>query len=488
MTGAGMDEIFEYRFTRLDPVGGDHIDPPSVAIYETLLQKGADDTPLPGLAASWQVLDDGLTWRLHIREGAAFHSGARCDAPAVVAALDRCRWGDGRARQLWYWDPVDQVTALDAGTVELRLHYRYLGLPTLLWGTHTAICNDDLRSQLGDQFGVTIADGTGPYRLVSFAPDEVVAQRVDPASAGPPRIRWRSMPAEADRLALLSGGSADVVRAVPALGTGEGDQGRWLVRSQPEISQFYLGFNFDDPRGFGELDFRRAVDGLIDRDALVRAAFGGRGDGRRSPVPAGDRYAGSYDPATVPPLTPAQAQATLDRLGYLRGADGVRTRAGLALRIDCVTQEAEPFRRLVAELASQLAQAGIVLRFTFAEPFECFYRAVEERPAAFVSKWLWPDSVEAIMGFSRSSCTGDGNWQGAKLPAVDAAYDRFLQAKTAAEAITASQAVQETFMRELPYVPLCSPQETYAIAPRLTGFGPVAGTLYPLYDQVSVAT
>jgi peptide/nickel transport system substrate-binding protein len=483
-----MEEIFEYRFTRLDPVGGDHIDPPSVAIYETLLQKGSGDAPLPGLAASWQVLDGGLTWRLRLREGAVFHSGAPCDARAVVTALNRCRWGDGRTRQLWYWDPVDRVTAADAETVEVRLHYPYLGLPTLLWGTHTAICNDRMRCELGDRFGVVAADGTGPYRLVAFSPQEVIAER------GQTRIRWRSMPLEADRLAVLADGSADVVRAVPGSGldqtdwAGQADQERWRICSQPEISQFYLGLNFDDPRGFGELDFRRAVDGLVDRDALVRAAFGGHGDGRRSPVPAGDRYAESYDLAAVPPLTSAQAEAVLDRLGFVRGADGVRARDGQSLHLDCVTQEAEPFRRLAAELAGQLERAGIVLRFRYEEPFEAFYRAVEARPAAFLSKWLWPDSVEAIMGFSRSSCAGDGgcNWQGARLPAVDAAYDRFLESATVPEAQAASRAVQETFMRELPYVPLCSPQETYAISPRVTGFWPVSGTLYPLYDQVDV--
>lgn len=279
-----------------------------------------------------------------------------------------------------------------------------------------------------------------------------------------------------------------MVRAVPGHWLSHADPDRWRLCSQPEISQFYLGFNFDDPRGFGNLDFRRAVDGLVDRDALVRAAFGGRGDGRRSPVPAGDRYAESFDPRTVPPMTSAEAEAALDRLGFVRGADRVRARDGASLLIDCVTQDSEPFRRLAAELASQLAQAGIVLRFRFEEPFEAFYRACEQRPAAFLSKWLWPDSVEAIMGFSRSSCAGDGgcNWQGARLPAVDAAYDRFLEAASVPEAAAAARAVQEAFMRELPYIPLCSPMETYAISARLTGFGPVPGTLYPLYDQVGL--
>ena len=40
-----LTEVFEYPFTRLDPVFGDHVDPPSVAIYETLLTKGATGRP-----------------------------------------------------------------------------------------------------------------------------------------------------------------------------------------------------------------------------------------------------------------------------------------------------------------------------------------------------------------------------------------------------------------------------------------------------------
>jgi ABC-type transport system substrate-binding protein len=490
-----MDEIFEYRLTKLDPIDGAHIDPPSVAIYETLLNKGPDDAPRPGLATSWEILEGGLIWRLRLRAGARFHSGARCDAAAVVAALERCRWGDGRERQLWYWDPVDRVTAPDDSTVELRLHHPYLGLPTLLWGTHTAICNDQRRSELGSEFGVAAADGTGPYRLVSYTPDEVVAERADGAGVvangvrPPAVIRWRSRPSAAARQAALAEGTADVVRAVGLQEVREAGVGRWLYLEQPEVSQFYLGFNFDDPRGFGLLDFRRAVEAFIDRPALVREALCGMGDGRRSPVPVVDRHAAAFDPAAMSPMPVAEAEAVLDKLGFTPGPGGVRERDGQPLSIDCVTQDAEPFRRLATVLAAQLARAGVRLEFRYLPPFEEFYQAVESRPAAFVSKWLWQDAIEAVMGFSRSSCAGPegGNWQGSHLPAVDAAYDRFLQAPTPAEATEASRAVQEAFMRELPYIPLCSPAETFAVSPRLAGFTPVPGTLYPLYDRADVS-
>ena len=71
-----LREAFDYRFSRLDPTG-DHIDPPSVAVYETLLAKGPDGNPRPLLAQSWEVSDDGLEWALRLRPGARFHSGDR---------------------------------------------------------------------------------------------------------------------------------------------------------------------------------------------------------------------------------------------------------------------------------------------------------------------------------------------------------------------------------------------------------------------------
>ena len=117
-----LREAFDYRFSRLDPTG-DHIDPPSVAVYETLLAKGPDGKPRPLLAQSWEISDDGLEWTLRLRPGARFHSGDRCDAFAAIEALEYLRFESFPDRQLWYWDPVDAVTALDDETLRFRLHH-----------------------------------------------------------------------------------------------------------------------------------------------------------------------------------------------------------------------------------------------------------------------------------------------------------------------------------------------------------------------------
>jgi ABC-type transport system substrate-binding protein len=489
---SAMDEIFEYRFTRLDPIAGDHIDPPSLAIYETLLTRGPGDIALPGLASSWQVSADGASWRLHLRDGALFHSGDPCDARAVADALEHCRWGDGLSRQIWYWDPVDTVTVVDRLTLEFRPHYPCDRLPVLLWGAHTAICNQRRRSSAGSRYGVGAADGTGPYRLVSFSPEQVEAERAPTSrrssvfsGRSPGVIRWRSAPREEERQAIVTLGDAQIVRSVSPEWVSEERDG-WRYHEQLENGQYYLALSFDDPRAFSQLDFRRAVDAFIDREALVAVAFGGRGDGRRSPIPLGDEYADSYTPAVVPPMTAGEADAVLTQLGWQRGPDGVRAKGQQTLRIDCVAQDSDAFRRLARELSIQLSRGGIALEFRFLEPFEAFYRACEKRPASFISKWLWPDGMEAIMGFSRSTCDADsgGNWQGAHLPNVDAAFDRFLQAASRPEHDEASRSAQEVFMRELPYIPLCSARETYAVRGDVHGFRLIPRTLYPSYETI----
>ncbi|MGH3217450.1 MAG: ABC transporter substrate-binding protein [Streptosporangiaceae bacterium] len=486
-----MREVFEYAFTKLDPVSGAHIDPPSVAIYDTLIRKGPGGTALPGLAESWTTSPDDLTWRVTLRDDAVFHSGRRCDAVAVAEALERCRFGDFGWRQVWYWDPVDVVSVLDPATIEIRLHFPYRRLPTLLWSTHTAIFNDARRRLLRDDYGVEDADGTGPFLLAGFDPARVEAAQSPSGRPGvAQRIEWVSMPDERDRAAVLEQGTADVVRAPPYdLITGLLGDPRWRVIQVPECSQFYWGLNFGCRQlDFHRLEMRAAIEAAVDRDALVQAAFSGHGDARRSPLPAADPLAASWNPGAAGRMSMEEARRSLDLMGWRLRESGVRVKHGTPLAFECVAQDSPVFRRLAAVLRDQVAQLGVRVDFVFVEPFEQFYAACDQQPASFLNKWLWQDPLEAIIGFTRSSCACEGspNWQSARVPALDAAYDAFLGSGTDEETWNSAARVQDVFMRELPYIPLCAPVEAMVIGAHVQGFAPVAGTLYPYYDLVSL--
>ncbi len=44
-------------------------------VYEGLVRFNRDLKIEPALAVSWEILDDQITWRFHLRKGVSFHNG-----------------------------------------------------------------------------------------------------------------------------------------------------------------------------------------------------------------------------------------------------------------------------------------------------------------------------------------------------------------------------------------------------------------------------
>ncbi len=478
-----LREAFDYPFSRIDPRDGAHIDPPSVAIYETIVTKAPDWWAAPTLVEGWDIADDGMEWRFRVRPGVAFHSGQPCDAPALAAALDHLRFGGG-TDQLWYWDPVDTVTAPDPQTLAFRLHYPYARLPSLLWGTHTAIHGEVTRRSGPDRHGYDRADGTGPFRLRSWSPERVVAERFDGYHGARPaldEIEWVAIADEGERLASLEAGEVDCMHGPPL---AEVDRlradPRFQVISYPQQSNVYLALDFRRADlGFDDVRVRRALSLALDREAIVRGPLAGLGTATYGPLPPGDEY---YDPSVdaSPACDPAEAERMLDAAGHPRGADGVR------FEVECVSQDDTVLRRVADEVAAQLHRIGVRLRLRHVVPFDDFYGALDDGPPAFIGKWLWQDPMDAIIGFTASWGDPMPNWQHAAVPALDTAFGEWLHAGSRAELTAAAARVQRVAATELPYLPLVTPTDVYVHHRRVRGWTPYPANLYPFYNDVRI--
>ena len=490
-----LREAFDYEFSPLHPHAA-HIDPPSVAVYETLIVKGPDWAGHSLLAKGWEASEDGLQWRVALRPGLRFHSGARCDADAVVRALDALRIEAQPGRDLWYWDPVESLTAADERTLVFRLRHRYGRLPALLWGTHTAIYNDLARREHGTEFGRAVADGTGPFRLVSWSPERIVAERWDaypgaPAPfLGPARqqldaIEWLSILNEGARLEALEAGEVDCLHG-PPLDQVEriAADPRFTVIEHPQPSNMYLALDWRHTAlGFEDLRVRRAISLAIDRRALVDEALHGRATPAFGPIPPGDEF---YVPAVDAEGVhdPAHAAELLDAAGFVPGVDGVRARDGRRLEFECVIQDDPVFRRVGALVRSQLEAVGVVALLRPVRPFAPFYDEVAAGPAASISKWLWQDPIDAAIGFSDSSNRPFPNWQHASVPELDDAYRRWRRATSHEELASAAVNVARVFAASLPYVPLLTPSDIWVHAAHVHGYRPFPANLYPFYQGV----
>jgi ABC-type transport system substrate-binding protein len=467
-------EAFDYAFSRLDPTGA-HIDPPHIAVYELLMTKGRDRRPEPAVARSWTTSADGLTWRLELVPGLRFHSGEPCDAAAVVEALDALRH-DFPQGQLWYWDPVDEVRPVGAATLEFTLHHPYARLPSLLWGTHSTIYNQRLRARDPARHGHDVADGTGPFRLRSWSPERIVVERSASYHGAAPRvdgIEWLAILDESSRLEALESDAVHIIHGPPP---GEVDRlatdERFNVYEFVQASTFYLGLDWTRTElGFDDLRVRKAISLALDREAIVRAAFAGRGAAVWGPVPPSDEH---YDP-TVDAGRGQDLQQAHELLRAARGDE--------PLQVDCLVQDDEAFRRIAAVVQAQLAGVGVHLRLRYETPFLPFYDACAAGPPAFISKWLWPDAIDAVIGFASSRCDGFPNYQHSAIPALDESFRMWLRA-TDDELHACASRVQHIAADELPYVPLVTPNDVWVTTKQLHGFHPHPSDLYPRYNEM----
>ena len=463
--------------------------------------KGPDAKPYPNLVERWTVSPDGMEWRFRLRPGLRFHSGARCDAAAVHEALNRLRWGFYEERQSWYWDAVDKVEIEPDDELRFRLHHPHPNLPSLLWGTHTAIFNEALRASQPEAFGDEVADGTGPFRLETWSPDRVVAHRWDayPGSPAPflrddpgggqsvDAIEWFSVPDECERLEQLERGGVHVLHGPVAneVARLESDA-RFTVIRHGQSSNFYLALNWEATElSFDDLAVRQAISLSIDRERLVESGVGGFGTATWGPLP---RWDPMYEPRVDARRAShvASASQLLDSAGWRRADRGLRARGGRRMEFECVIQDDDVHRRVAQGVAEQLASIGINMQLRPLRPFRDFYSALEKGPRAFINKWLWQDGMDAIIGFSASWCRPFPNAEKASVPELDDAFHAWVRARDEAEMRSAASRAQMAVADRLPYIPLLTPEDIWVVDRRVRGFKPHAATLYPFYHTVRI--
>ena len=109
-----------------------HLDPTSAAagaidsvlysnVFEGLTRFASDGSIIPGLAKSWDISGDGLTYTFHLHEGVTFHDGTAMDAEDVKFSLDRARAEDSVNAQKGLFAGIADVEVVDAATVKVTL-------------------------------------------------------------------------------------------------------------------------------------------------------------------------------------------------------------------------------------------------------------------------------------------------------------------------------------------------------------------------------
>ena len=87
-------------------------------LYDPLVDYTTDLERIPGLAESWTILDDGVTWEFKLRQGVKFSNGNDFNADDVVFTLERIL-NDPTLEMGVYLMRLKEVKKVDDYTVQL---------------------------------------------------------------------------------------------------------------------------------------------------------------------------------------------------------------------------------------------------------------------------------------------------------------------------------------------------------------------------------
>ncbi len=300
--------------------------------------------PVPALAESWTISDDGLEYVFHLRHGVKFHSNENftpsreMNADDVLFSLER-QWREdhpyhdvggsnyGYFKDMGMPELLKSIDKLDDYTVRFRLNRPeapFLGDLAMPFNIVQSAEYGEALLKAGtpekiDQEPI----GTGPFEFVGFQPDVAVRYRAFPNYWGGKQpidtLVFSITPNAAVRLTKLKAGECHVI-AFPNPGDVAGIEAdpNLKVLQQEGFNVGYLAMNTTRPP-FSDVRVRRAVNLAIDKAAIIEAVYQGAGVVAKNPIPP---TLWSYnDDIEDYPYDPAAAQKLMIEAGLAEGFD-----------------------------------------------------------------------------------------------------------------------------------------------------------------------
>jgi len=352
-----------------------HLDPTSAAagaidsvlysnVFEGLTRFTADGGIIPGLAASWEISDDGLIYTFQLREGVTFHDGTTMDAGDVKFTFDRILAEDSVNAQKALYAVIASVEVVDPLTVRMTLSEPNGNmLFNLAWGDAVIVAPESIDTIKQQPVG------TGAFKFDRWVQSDRIELLRNEAYWGTPAVleaatfKFISDPTAA--FAAVMAEDVDYFSAFPApenLPQFEADP-RFQVLVGSTEGETILSTNNKMPP-FDDARVRQAVAHAIDRNAIIDGAMFGYG------TPIGSHFA---------PHHPAYVDLTGQSAYDPDKARGLLADAGFADGFDTTLYLPPPsYARRGGEIvAAQLAQVGIraqIINVEWAQWLESVFR------------------------------------------------------------------------------------------------------------------
>jgi peptide/nickel transport system substrate-binding protein len=335
-------------------------------MFDGLLRVDRTGTKLePGLAESWTVSDDGLTYRFVLRD-ARFSDGSPITAADAAFSLLRVRddpesvWRDS-------FGVMDDARAADYHTLVVTLKTRSVPFLAMLALPGASVVPQAAVKPMGADAFAEHPVGSGAFRLQEWRKGDRVILEKNPDFWQANRVRldrveWVSVPDDNTRVLAVRSGELDAALSVPFSRVAELRQDDDLaVHLDPSTREDHLLIN-NEHGALSRVEVRQAVDMAIDKQAIVDTVTFGLGEVADSYIPKGTLF---HADNPLRPHDPAAAKAMLAQAGA----------SGLTLTY-VVNAGNEVDEQVAVLVQQQLAQAGITVVLEKVDPSQTWDRLV----------------------------------------------------------------------------------------------------------------
>lgn len=252
--------------------------------------------PSGGVAESWEVSDDGLSYTFTLRKNAKWSNGEQVIAQDFVLSFRRLMTPSTAAPNATVLDPLVNATQIVAGELQpdslgataisdsvLRLDLvspvPYLPQLLVAPATYPVYLRSGNSGIEQDVPGELTAITNGAYRLESRLSNAQITLGRNPhywdkGSVEFDRVVYHIVPEELE-VSRFRAGELDVTNTIAESQFGLMMESRpEEVRVAPQLGVYYYGFNFSHGRFASNVHLRRALSLAIDRDTLVEKIVG----------------------------------------------------------------------------------------------------------------------------------------------------------------------------------------------------------------------
>lgn len=333
-------------------------------IYEGLINLAPDMSPLPGLAESWEISEDGLTYTFHLREGVKWHDGEPLTSADVVYSFATFL-PEAFARTRSVMARTESITAPDDHTVVFKLKEPYAAFMMIFEVSGGTIVPSHIYegTNIFENPANETPIGTGPFKFKEWAKGRYIhfVRNEDYWQDGQPyldEIYFHIIPDANSRAIAFEQGQVDVLRG--------GDVENFEIQrlaEMPDVEVSEAGWEFYDPLAIinvntrnaplDNVKVRQAISYAFDREFMIEAVFGGFGKPAYGPLTERTPF---YDASVL-----TEYSYDLEKAKALMEESGVQPDAnGIYATLDLIPLPyGETWQRHAEYLRQQLSEIGI---------------------------------------------------------------------------------------------------------------------------------